>query len=328
MKAIRVLEPGGPEVLRISEVPAPEPKAGELLVRIKAAALNRADLMQRRGLYPPPEGATDILGLEMAGEIEQIGEGVSGWSPGDRVCALLPGGGYAEKVVIPADLAIPIPSNLSDEEAAAIPEVFLTAYMNLTWLGRLQPGQSVLIHAGASGVGTAAIQLVREMKANALVTAGSEVKLQRCVDLGAQAGWNYHEGSFTPFVMQHTDNRGVDLILDFIGAPYLSDNLSSLARGGKLIVIGTMGGANASEFNMSQLLMKSLQIMGTTLRSQSLNDKIRLTQEFASFALPLFEEGKLKPIVDKVFPWEEASEAHRYMETNRNIGKIVLRISE
>lgn len=234
-------------------------------------------------------------------------------------------------------MAIRLPANWNFIDAAAIPEVFLTAYLNLVWLGQMQAGQKVLIHAGASGVGTAAIQLVRALGGQALVTAGSKEKLERCQQLGAAAGWNYKGGSgseesakarsFVDFVKLQTDGDGVDLVLDFIGAPYFSDNLASLARGGKLVIIGTMGGANVKEFPLSDVLMRSLQVVGTTLRGQSLADKIRLTQEFSEFAMPLFATGQLKPIVDSVYPWTEAADAHRYMEANRNMGKIVLEIT-
>lgn len=326
MKAVVMSGFGGPEVLSIGEVAAPALGPGELRVAVKASALNRADLLQRRGKYPPPKGASEILGLEMAGEVLEVGEGVEGWEPGHRVCALLPGGGYAQEVVIPAKMAILLPENLSFEQGTAIPEVFLTAYMNLFWLGGLQAGKTVLVHAGASGVGTAALQLIREAGGSALTTAGSEEKLQRCAQLGARTGWNYKEGPFAPWVQDQTGGRGVDLILDFIGAPYYQQNISSLAMDGRLVIIGTMGGAEVEKVSLGYLLARRLQVIGTALRSRSPADKVRLTQEFAEFALTKFSSGQIAPVVDTVFDWEEVDKAHRYMESNANIGKIVLRV--
>lgn len=317
---------GGVEVLRIGDHPDPLPKAGELLVRIRATALNRADLLQRRGKHSPPEGASEILGLEMAGEIWEAGPACEGWKPGDRVCALLPGGGYAQKAVVPAGMAMRIPDNLSYEEAAAIPEAFLTAYHNLFSLGGLRPGSTVLVHAGGSGVGTAAIQLIREAGGASLVTAGSPRKIARCRDLGARSGWNYREGPFAPWVAARTEGRGVDLILDFVGAPFFGQNLQSLAPDGKLIVIGAMGGAVAERVNLLDLLFRRLQILGTSLRSLDTARKIELTQRFAGFALPRFADGRLGPVIDSVYDWSEVADAHLRMESNENVGKIVLRV--
>ncbi|WP_309120965.1 NAD(P)H-quinone oxidoreductase [Paenibacillus sp.] len=327
MRAI-VAEPfGGPETLRLVDRPTPAAGAGELLVRVRATALNRADLLQRMGKYPPPQGVTDILGLEMAGIVEAVGAGVDGWRVGDRVCALLPGGGYAEYAVIPAGMAMAIPEPLSFEEAAAIPEAFLTAYLNLWRLGGLQPGHRVLVHAAASGVGTAAIQLVREAGAASYATAGTAAKLEAALSLGAAAAWNYRDGSFRDWLLERTNGAGVDVALDFVGAPYFADHLATLAVDGRLVVIGTLGGAAIpGGFSLGTLLARRLHIIGTTLRSRPVADKISLTQDFAAFALPRFADGRLRPIVDAVFPFEEAAEAHRRMESNVNIGKIVLRV--
>ncbi|TLS49155.1 NAD(P)H-quinone oxidoreductase [Paenibacillus antri] len=327
MRAI-VAEPfGGPETLRLVDRPTPAAGAGELLVRVRATALNRADLLQRMGKYPPPPGVTDILGLEMAGIVEAVGADVDGWRVGDRVCALLPGGGYAEYAVIPAGMAMAIPEPLSFEEAAAIPEAFLTAYLNLWRLGGLRPGHRVLVHAAASGVGTAAIQLVREAGAASYATAGTAAKLEAALSLGAAAAWNYRGGSFREWLLERTDGAGVDIALDFVGAPYFADHLATLAVDGRLIVIGTLGGAAVpGGFSLGTLLARRLHVIGTTLRSRSVADKISLTQDFAAFALPRFADGRLRPIVDSVFPFEEAAEAHRRMESNVNIGKIILRL--
>ncbi|QQE78143.1 NAD(P)H-quinone oxidoreductase [Alicyclobacillus sp. SO9] len=326
MKAVLLKDYGDTDVLYIGETPAPAAGTGELLVRVRATALNRADLLQRRGFYPPPKGSSEILGLEMAGEVAAVGEGVLDFELGDKVFGLLPGGGYAEYVKIPAGMAMRMPEGMEFEQAAAIPEVFLTAYSNLYWLGGLRADKRVLIHAGASGVGTAAIQLVREAGAVSFVTAGSKGKLEYCYELGAKAGWNYHDGEFLPFVKEQTNQDGVDLIFDFIGEPYFEQNLKALAVDGRLVIIGTLGGTNVKDVNLGMLLGRRLQVIGTALRSRAAEDKIRLTQEFASYALSKFESGQLKPIVDTVFEWSEVAKAHQFMEDNKNTGKIVLRI--
>ncbi|GGE08035.1 NAD(P)H quinone oxidoreductase [Marinithermofilum abyssi] len=328
MRAILVKEPGGPEQLVMGEYPTPQAGEGELLVRVKATALNRADVMQRRGHYPPPPGASPLLGLEMAGVVEEAGPGCSRFQPGDRVFGLLPGGGYAEFAVIPESVALPVPERFSFEEAAAVAEVFLTAYQCLFWLGDLQQGQRVLIHAGASGVGTAAIQLAKKHGTHVIVTAGSEEKLRFCKELGADAAINYKEGPFVESVMKATSEQGVHLILDFVGAPYWQQNIETLTVDGKLIIISTLGGPKVDGVNLLQLLMKRIHVMGTTLRSRDLDYKAQLTQEFAEQVLPLFETGKCKPVIDSVYDWHHVQEAHRYIESNRNIGKIVLRVGE
>lgn len=328
MKAIVLSEYGDPDVLHVGEVSTPTIAADELLVRVHASALNRADLLQRRGLYPPPPGASEVIGLEVAGEVAAVGDDVRDWQVGDRICALVPGGGYAEFAAVPAGMAIRLPTDWTYEQGAAIPEVFLTAYSNLFWLGGLKPGHRVLIHAGASGVGTAAIQLVREVGATAYVTAGSPEKLEVCTTLGATAGWNYHEGSFHPWIQTETDGQGVDIILDFIGAPYFQDNVKSLAVDGRLIIVGTMGGNKVSEVDLGYLLGRRLQVIGTALRSRSVEEKVRLTKEFAAFAESRFAAGRMAPVVDSVFDWREVASAHRHMEENKNIGKIILHVTE
>ena len=321
MKAILFDQPGGPDVLRLGEAPDPKPAAGELLVRVRATAANRADLLQRRGAYPPPEGASPILGLELAGEVLS---GAGAWRPGDRVMAVVTGGGYAELAAVPAGMAIRIPDRLSFEEAAAIPEAFLTAFLNLFTLGRLEGGESVLIHAGASGVGTAAIQLARSAGARVLITAGSDEKLARCRELGAEVALHYKRESFRERVAEATVGRGVNLILDLVGAPYWDDNLASLAIDGRLASIGTLGGSRG-QIDISPILAKRLTILGAALRRLPLPQKTALAKAFAAFALPRFESGELRPVVDSVYPLAQAAEAHRYMELNRNTGKIVLR---
>ncbi len=326
MLAIGMKSFGEAEVLELVEIPDPILHKGQVRVRVLATALNRADLLQRKGVYPPQQGESEILGLEMAGEVIEIGEGVDEWRIGELVCALLPGGGYAEQVVVPAGMLAKIPDHMTAVEAAAIPEVFLTAYSNLVWLGSIKSHDEVLIHAGASGVGTASIQLVRVLGGHSYVTVGAKEKLDFCLQLGAKDGVNYKESSFLEQVTKWTSGNGVNIVMDFIGAPYLLDNLKSLAMDGKLIVIGTMGGADATHLPMGLLLGRRLQILGTALRSRSLTQKIDLTKEFWQFATPLFEKGALKPIIDRVFPLKEAAAAHRYMESNQNIGKIVLSV--
>jgi tumor protein p53-inducible protein 3 len=326
VKAVIVRQPGGPEQLAIGEVPTPVPAAGELLVRVRAAALNRADVLQRQGNYPPPPGASDVLGLDMAGVVEAAGPGCLERHAGDRVCGLLPGGGYAQYAVLPEALAIPIPEGWSFEQAAAIPEVFLTAFQTLFWIGRLKAGERALIHAGASGVGTAAIQLAREAGATVLATAGSDQKCAACRELGAAAAINYRRGPFAAEVMRSTGGEGVDLILDFVAAPYFAQNLSILRVDGRLVLISTLGGGTVKDLKLGNLIARRLQITGTTLRARSVDYKARLTGDFKGFALERFARGVLKPVVDRCFPWEQVAEAHRYMEANRNTGKIVLSV--
>jgi tumor protein p53-inducible protein 3 len=322
VKAILFDTPGAPDVLFYGDAPDPQPGEGELLVRVHATALNRADLLQRQGQYPPPPGASPILGLELAGEVVQ---GAGEWQRGDRVMAVVTGGAYAELAAVPPGMAIRIPDNLSYEQAAAIPEAFLTAYLNLFTLGRLQAGETVLIHAGASGVGTAAIQLARAAGARVFVTTGTPEKLDFCQELGAALAINYKTESFKEAALKETDERGVDVILDFVGAPYWNDNLSALAIGGRLMLIGSMGGMKG-DLSLGAIMPKSLTISGTTLRRTPLDKKIALTQAFAEFTLPRFASGELRPIIDTVYPLQEAATAHQRMHDNVNIGKIVLRV--
>jgi len=328
VRAVLLRQFGDADGLYIGNAPNPVAELADLLVRVHATALNRADILQRRGHYPAPEGTSEILGLEMAGEVIAVGSQTAGWSIGDRVCALLPGGGYAQQVVVPAIAAMRLPDNLSYEAGAAIPEVFLTAYLNLVKLGGFTVGDTVLIHAGASGVGTAAIQLVRELGGHALVTAGSAAKLAKCAELGADAGWNYKTGDFAAWVRGQTGGQGVDIILDFVGAPYFHQNIESLAIDGRLIIVGTLGGAKVADVNLGTLLGRRLQVIGTALRSRTPAQKAALVSEFVDFALPRFADGRLLPIVDSVYDWQEVKQAHERMESNQNTGKIVLRVQE
>ncbi|HWQ13202.1 MAG TPA: NAD(P)H-quinone oxidoreductase [Roseiflexaceae bacterium] len=321
MKAIVFDVPGGPEVLRYGEAPDPQPGPDELLVRVRATAVNRADVLQRRGRYDPPPGASPILGLEVAGEVLKA---AGAWRAGDRVMAVVTGGGYAELAAVPAGMAMRIPENLSFEEAAAIPEAFLTAHLNLFTLGQLRAGEWVLVHAAASGVGTAALQLARAAGARVLATA-SAGKLELCRALGAEQAFDYRAGPFAERVLAATGGRGVDLVLDFVGAPNWEANLAALAPYGRLQLIGFLGGSRG-ELDLGPVMGKSLTVRGTTLRRTPLPQKVALTEAFAAFALERFARGELRPVIDTILPLAQAAEAHRMMEENRNAGKIVLRV--
>lgn len=324
MKAVIFSSPGSAENLQIGEWETPIPKPHEILVKVAATALNRADILQREGKYPPPKGASSVLGLEMSGEVIEAGEEVTKWKIGDKVFGLLPGGGYAEYAVIHENMAMPVPENLNLIEAAAIPEVFLTAYQALQWLAHLQPGERILIHAGASGVGTAAIQLAKQMQTSQIMVTVSAQKRSTCLTLGADHAIDYHTEDFQETVSKSTSGQGVDVILDFIAAPYFEKNINSLTIDGRLILLATLGGGKIGNFDLRKLLQKRLQVVASTLRSRSLDYQIRLTQDFAQFALPRFQKNQLKPVIDRVFEWSDVQAAHRYMESNQNTGKIVL----
>lgn len=325
MKAIVVTTPGEPSVLELREVADPKLRDGTLLVGVKATALNRADLLQRRGFYPPPKGETDILGLECAGVVEEVAGGSGTVPVGARVMALLPGGGYAERVVIPEKMAIPIPDRLSFEQAAAVPEAFLTAREALFTLGRLRTGDTVLVHAAAGGVGSAAVQLARKTGARVVATVGSAEKAEFVKKLGADVVVNYRSEDFVDAVKRASSGRGADVVLDFVGAAYWPKHAACLAIGGRCVVIGLLGGANA-EVNLGQLLQRRYQILGLVMRSRDVMDKIAITQAFVRESLPFIADGTLVPVIDSVFPLAEAAKAHERMEANLNTGKIVLRI--
>lgn len=325
MRAIQIHQFGSVEQLYLGDFPPPEPKAHEIRVKVKATALNRADLLQREGKYPPPPGESPIMGLEIAGEVEKIGEEVQKWKLGDRVCGLLAGGGYAEYVILHEEMAMSIPENLDFLAAAAIPEAFLTAFQALVWIAELKAHDKVLIHAGASGVGTAALQLVHLLGATAYVTASAD-KHALCSALGAQKCIDYKTQDFAACIKEWTDGRGVDVVLDFLGASYLERNLQSLAMDGRMVMLAVMGGTQSS-INLGQVLMKRLRIQGSTLRARSLTYKVELTKAFMALTWPHFASGQLFPVVDKVFDWEEVAQAHLYMEGNKNQGKIVLSIT-
>ncbi len=322
MKAVVVNQPGGAEQLQLEEVSKPSPRKGELLIKVKAAAINRTDIISREGKSGYMKNP--ILGVEVAGEVVDGGEEAT-LPLGTRVMGLVNGGGYAEYAVMPTDRAMVIPDSLSYEEAAAIPEVFLTAFQTLFWLGELSDKETVLIHAGGSGVGTAAIQLASQLtNAKIITTAGSMEKLDYCRSLGADIGINYKEQDFAEEVLKETDGVGADVVLDFIGASYWEKNLKSIAVDGRWVLIGMLGGSKVDEIDLMSLMGKRVHLKGTLLTPRSDEYKQELTNDFAKNALPLFKQGKLKAIVDRVFPMEETSEAHRHMEANKNIGKIIV----
>ena len=325
MEAVMRSGDGGPEVLKLGEVPIPQPTETQLLVDVRATALNRADLIQRRGEYPPPPGESEILGLEIAGTVSEMGTNAIGFKNGDRVFGLVGGGGYAEKAVIDYRMAMVIPEKWSFEQAAAVPEVFFTANENIFTLGRLTAGETILIHAGGSGVGTVGIQIAHHAGARVFVTAGSSNKIERCVALGATAGVNYKKSDFVTEIERLTDGAGVDVVLDFIGAPYLARNLQILKTKGRLLQVGLMGGSS-TQIDLGMVMRKRLQIIGSVMRPQSLEEKIAITQRFVERWLPELKAGKLQPVIDTVFLLAQAREAHAYMEANRNFGKIILKV--
>lgn len=326
MRAIVFDQPGDETVLRLGEVPRPALGDEELRIRVRATAVNRADLLQRQGMYPPPPGASPILGLECAGEVSEVGRAVQGWRVGERAMALLAGGGYAEEAVVHAGSAMHVPASLSDEEAGAVPEVFLTAFLNIFLLGEPPSGGSVLVHGGGSGVGTAAISLCREARLRVVVTAGSPAKCRRCLEHGADTAINYRDGDFAPAVREATGNAGVDVVLDSIGGRYLAGNLDSLAVNGRLVIIGLMGGPRA-ELDLAMLLMRRLHVIGSTLRVRSVADKAAIVARFVERFGDALAQGRVRPVVDRVLPLEQAGEAHRIMKASEHFGKIVLRVA-
>jgi putative PIG3 family NAD(P)H quinone oxidoreductase len=323
MRAVVVSQPGGPEVLNLEEVPDPAPAAGEVLVGIAAAGVNRADLMQREGFYPPPPGAPPYPGLECAGRITAVGDGVSGLRPGDEVCALLAGGGYAEQVAVPAVQVLPVPAGLSVTEAAALPEVACTVYANVFLTAGLQPGETLLVHGGASGIGTMAIQLARALGARVACTAGSAAKLRRCRELGAELAIDYTSEDFVAAVRDFTGGAGADVILDIMGAVYLQRNVAALALGGRLAVIGLQGGATA-ELDLGLMLRRRLTVHAASLRARPVAEKAVVVAGVRDVVWPLVQSGQVKPVIDSIIPLAEAGRAHQLMDAGQHIGKILL----
>jgi len=323
MIAIEIREPGEPDVLVPVERPNLSPGPGDVLIKVRAAGVNRPDVMQRRGRYPPPPGASDIPGLEVAGTVEALGDGVSGWSIGDAICALVAGGGYAEFCLAPSPQCLPIPRGMDFVAAAAIPETFFTVWTNVFERGRLKPGESILIHGGSSGIGTTAIQLARAFEARVFATAGSADKCAACERLGAQRCINYRETDFVEAIRELTGGAGVNVVLDIVGGPYVPRNLDVLAVEGRLVQIGVLGGAK-TELNVAVIMQKRLIVTGSTLRVRPIADKAAIAAAVREHVWPLLESGAVKPLVYATFPLRDAAAAHRLMESSEHIGKIVL----
>jgi NADPH:quinone reductase len=323
MTAIEIREPGSPQVLRAVQRPQPEPKAGEVLIRVAAAGVNRPDILQRKGLYPPPAGITDIPGLEVAGEVVRLGTGVREPVVGARVCALVAGGGYAQYVIAPALQCLPIPAPLSAEEAAALPETFFTVWLNVFERARLRSGETLLVHGGASGIGTTAILLGKTSGARVIVTAGSAQKCAACRELGADLAINYREGDFVEATLRATDGKGANVILDMVGGDYVARNIAAAAVDGRIAVIATQGGFKA-EIDLRALLVKRLTLSASSLRPQSVEMKGRLAAALREKVWPLFASRGLKPVIYARFPLADAAGAHKLMESDTHIGKIVL----
>ena len=326
MRAIIVTAPGGPEVLRIEELPDPTPRDDEILVRVRAAGVNRADLLQRMGAYPPPPGASEILGLEASGVIAGVGNAVAGLAEGDRVMILVEGGAYAELVAVRAAQAVRVPDNIDMVSAGGVPEVFITAHDALFTRAGLQPDETVLIHGGGGGVGTAAIQLARRHGCRVLVTAGSAAKLERCADLGADAGINYRSEDFVARTRELTDGRGADVIIDIMGAAYAERNVDAVAPDGRIVVLGMQGGSRG-EIDLGVLMRRRAALIATALRARPAAQKATIVAAFARDVVPGLADGSLHPVIDRTLPLERADEAHRLMEAGEATGKIVLDVA-
>ncbi|WP_460067729.1 NAD(P)H-quinone oxidoreductase [Streptomyces sp. YKOK-I1] len=323
MHAITIPEPGGPEALVWDEVPDPVPAEGEVLVEVVAGAVNRADILQRQGFYDPPPGASRYPGLECSGRIAALGPGVSGWSVGDEVCALLSGGGYAEKAAVPAGQLLPVPEGLDLRQAAALPEVTCTVWSNVFMVAQLRPGETLLVHGGSSGIGTMAIQLAKAVGARVAVTAGTKEKLERCAELGADILIDYREQDFVAELKAATGGAGADVILDNMGATYLDRNVRSLAVNGRLAIIGMQGGIKA-ELNIAALLTKRAAISATSLRARPLAEKTAIVAAVREHVWPLLEAGHVRPVVDREIPMSDAAAAHRVVEESGHVGKVLL----
>ncbi|MGW7254668.1 NAD(P)H-quinone oxidoreductase [Streptomyces sp. NPDC054834] len=327
MHAITIPEPGGPEALVWDEVPDPVPGEGEVLVEVVASAVNRADILQRQGFYDPPPGAPAYPGLECSGRVAALGPGVSGWSVGDEVCALLSGGGYAEKVAVPAGQLLPVPEGVGLKQAAGLPEVVCTVWSNVFMVAQLRPGETLLVHGGSSGIGTMAIQLAKAVGAKVAVTAGTKEKLDFCAELGADILINYREQDFVAEVKEATGGAGADVILDNMGAKYLDRNVRALAVNGRIAVIGLQGGAKG-ELNLGALLTKRAAISATSLRARPLGEKAAIVAAVGEHVWPLLAGGRVRPVIDRELPMPEAAEAHRVVEASGHIGKVLLVVPE
>ncbi|MBB4400394.1 MULTISPECIES: NAD(P)H-quinone oxidoreductase [Rhizobium/Agrobacterium group] len=327
MRFIDLPSHGGPEVMRLSQAPLPKPAKGEVLVKVEAAGVNRPDVAQRQGTYPPPKDASPILGLEIAGEVVALGEGVTEFKLGDKVCALANGGGYAQYCTVPAGQALPFPKGYDAVKAAALPETFFTVWANLFQMAGLTEGESVLIHGGTSGIGTTAIQLAKAFGAEVYATAGSAEKCEACVTLGVRRAINYREEDFAAIIKAETDGKGVDVVLDMIGAAYFEKNLAALAKDGCLSIIAFLGGAVAEKVNLTPIMVKRLTVTGSTMRPRTADEKRAIRDDLVAEVWPLIESGQLAPVINRVFTLDEVVEAHRLMESSNHIGKIVMRVS-
>ena len=323
MHAITLPSYGGPEALTWAEVPDPEAGPGQVLIDVAASAVNRADALQRQGFYPPPAGTADIPGLECSGRIAALGPGVTGWQVGDEVCALLSGGGYAERVAVPVGQVLPVPAGVSLVDAAGLPECVCTVWSNVFMIANLQPGETFLVHGGASGIGTTAIQLARRHGARVLCTVGSEDKRKRCLELGADAAILYRSEDFVERTRAETAGRGADVILDIMGASYLARNVDALAIEGRLMIIGRQGGSKA-EFDLGPLQAKRASVTATNLRNREPESKARIVSAVQAHAWPIIEAGAMRPVIDRRLPMTEAAEAHRVLEASEHTGKILL----
>ena len=326
MKHVDLPRPGGPEAMVMARGPLPSVRAGELLLRVEAAGVNRPDVLQRMGAYPPPKDASPILGLEVAGEVVAIGEGVSGFSIGEKVTALANGGGYAAYCAVPAGQALPFPKGFDAVQAAALPETFFTVWANLFQMAGLTEGETVLIHGGTSGIGTTAIQLARAFGAEVFATAGSAEKCAACVSLGAKRAINYREEDFAAVIREETGKRGVDAILDMVGAPYFERNIASLAKDGCLSIIAFLQGSIVEKVDLMPVMIKRLTITGSTMRPRTAQEKQAIRDELRSEVWPLLEKGTVKPVIHAVMPFSEVAQAHRLMETSQHVGKIILKL--
>jgi NADPH:quinone reductase len=323
MIAIEIREPGGPDVLVPADRPTPAPQAGEVLIKVAAAGVNRPDLMQRLGKYPPPPGASDIPGLEVSGTVEAVGADVRAFKSGDRVCALVAGGGYAEYCAAPAAQCLPVPRGLSDIEAAAVPETFFTVWTNVFERGRLKSGESLLVHGGSSGIGTTAIQLAHALGSRVFATAGTAEKCAACERLGAERAINYREADFVAVIRERTGGAGVDVVLDMVGGDYFPRNIDVLAMEGRLVQIATLRGGKA-EIVLPVIMQRRLTVTGSTLRARPVAEKGAIAGALRNHVWPLLESGRVRPVVYRTFPLREARAAHRLMESGEHIGKVVL----
>ena len=319
-------EAGGPELMHVTTGPVPTPKAGEVLIRVQAAGVNRPDVQQRKGAYPPPPGASPLLGLEVAGEVAALGDGVSGIAVGDKVCALANGGGYAEYCCAPAGQCLPWPAGYDAVRAAALPETYFTVWANLFDIGRLQPGERALIHGGTSGIGVTAIQLAHEFGSRVYTTAGSREKCDACLGFGADAAINYKEADFAAAIKEYTGGKGVDVVLDMVGGSYAAQNLRCLGMDGRLVIIAFLGGSKAEQLDLTPIMVRRLTVTGSTMRPRTAAQKAAIADSLRAKVWPVLEAGRCGPVIHTVFPLDKADEAHRLMESSAHIGKIMLSV--